>query len=379
MTGKTDLEKRLRSEYAAASLPTAPTQLRNLIVDLGVPATSHRGQGRRWLLRTAPIAIALVSVGAIGMLVTGAPAPAPTQTAGVSSPTADPSVDATSSPAAAYPDAMTVSEVLAARAGGQLAGEAVIVTGYWSDRSFGHSCASPTETPGVLQLYCHDGEWGITELNEPVMTLHQGGFVDEPAGPKLTPWLPDDIAEQLFAHSYVTIGDEDVVVYAAPIPIVVEGHFDDPRAEDCWPDARQLCRDRLVVEKVLAFDPESVPLPTPTPVPSPFPYDAPPPPKFGADMCDGDVPYSFVGWTTMADLGIDIGGEGHIFAMVTEEPIPLSDWVEDPARSGDRYRQFGRHVCYAWEWEQGGVGYTVLPGSGYREWEDGRIEEFDGP
>jgi hypothetical protein len=275
---------------------------------------------------------------------------------------------------------MTVSQVLAARAAGELRGIPVFVKGYWTDRSVGHSCAAPHGTPGELEIYCHDGEFGITELDEPVRTVLQGGRVTPPIGPHLTPWLPNALGGPLFGLYFIDhVGDDTHYVPYAPIPIVVKGHFDDPRAADCRPEARRACLDRLVIDEILSFDPTSVPRPTPTPVPSPFPFADPPPALFGPELCDGDIAYSFVGWTTMEDLGIDLGGEGHIFAMVTRDVIAISDWVDDPAGSGHRFRAFARHVCYAWEWEEGAVGYTNLPGSGYREWDDGHREPIDTP
>ena len=57
------------------------------------------------------------------------------------------------------------------------------------------------------------------------------------------------------------------------------GHFDDPLAADCSPEARQICLDRLVVDKIAYFapdravapslEPTSSPVPTPTAVETP--------------------------------------------------------------------------------------------------------------
>lgn len=141
---------------------------------------------------------------------------------------------------------LTVGEVLAARAAGGLRGERVAVHGYWSDGSLPHSCVPPSERPGELELYCRDGEWGMTELQEPIVVVDNSGVVTRASGPHLTPFVPDDVAggEELFRIAHVRMPG------FAPVPITVVGHFDDPRAADCRPQSRQLCLDRLVVERI---------------------------------------------------------------------------------------------------------------------------------
>jgi hypothetical protein len=151
---------------------------------------------------------------------------------------------------------LTVTEVLAKRAEGGLRGERVAVYGFWSDGSIGHSCTPPREPTGELELYCHDGEWGITERSEPIFVIdNSGNVIARATGPHLTPFVPDDVAraDELFRIAHVRMPG------FAPVPIVVIGHFDDPKAADCGPRSRQLCLDRLVVEKIVQLGGDSEP------------------------------------------------------------------------------------------------------------------------
>ena len=66
---------------------------------------------------------------------------------------------------------MTVGEVLAMRASDDPVAGPVTVRGFWSFLGIGHSCSAPAAPPGELEIRCHDGEFGITERNEPIMSL----------------------------------------------------------------------------------------------------------------------------------------------------------------------------------------------------------------
>jgi hypothetical protein len=264
---------------------------------------------------------------------------------------------------------MSVTEVLAARAAGGLVNQPVAVGGYWSNGSVRHSCVPPPEPTGELELWCSDGEFGITDLDERILTVDHRGYGTEAVGPHLTPWFPDDLDGLAELFGLPVINGQQY----PPVPIVVVGHFNDPRAEDCRPAARQLCRDRLVVDRIAVFDTGAVPTPGVTPSPTPFPSPAPTG-LFGPELCAGDVPYSFVGWTTTADLQLPFEREGHVWAMVTVDPVLLSgsaDWFDDPNGSGHRYRPWGRWICIGQE-GIGGVEFGVVPGSAYWEWDDGR-------
>jgi hypothetical protein len=264
---------------------------------------------------------------------------------------------------------MTVSEVLAARANGGLDEQAVALGGYWSDGSFGHSCAAPDGPTGELEIYCHDGESGITENDEPIMVVDHNGSVTMAAGPALTPWFPGDLDRLPELYNLPFINGQR----HPPVPIVVIGHFDDPRAQDCRPVARQLCLDRLVVDRIVAFELGAVPTPGVTPTPTPFPSPAPSG-LFPPEWCGGDVVHSFVGWTTTAELDVGFEREGYVWAVVTAEPVLLGGegWNEDPNGSGARYRPWGRLICMTQEGQQGTMEFGHVPGSAYWEWEDGR-------
>jgi hypothetical protein len=271
------------------------------------------------------------------------------------------------------PRALTVSKAIQLRDAGELGSNQITLSGFWTERSFGHSCSAPSEQPGELEIYCHDGEWGITERREAIGELTRDHRWVPAAGPHLTPWVPENRQRLLFGR-----------LPLPPVPIVVAGHFDDARAADCTVTARQLCRDRFVLDEVLVFDPSSVPPATPTPTPTPFPSPAPSP-LFGKEACSGDVDYAFVGWTTTEDLNIGFDREGHVFAMVTADVIPIGEWVDDPNGSGQMFRWWGQRVCLSEDYNIGQpfnsvpLTFAAINGTGFKEWEDGRHEPGDPP
>jgi len=269
----------------------------------------------------------------------------------------------------------SVSELLAARAGGDAPRGPYALRGYWTDRSFPHSCAAALSgdgQPGELELYCADGEWGITERNEAIkdLTIRRQGnttAIGGPpaAGPHLTPWLPS-IAEMQPLFGLPHVNDQ----YWPPVPILVIGHFDDPKAADCRKSAQQLCLDRFVIDQVVVFEPDSVPAPTPSPSPTPFAVGDPPPALFTTAACYGGAPKSFTGWEPFSDLDIGIDGPGFVFAMVTRDVIPLGDWWQNPNYPGHKTRSWGQAVCYAVD--SGGMGLGSITGTGFLEIDDGR-------
>lgn len=145
---------------------------------------------------------------------------------------------------ACQPGGASVSDLLAARDSGEVGSRQVRLSGYWSSLGGGHSCAPPMAPPGELEIYCHDGEFGITEWNEPIAVLTADFRMITTQGPHLTPWLSDDHWRRLGGPS------QD-----RPARITVLGHFDDPRAKECQPDAVQLCRDRFVIDEIVEFRP----------------------------------------------------------------------------------------------------------------------------
>jgi hypothetical protein len=281
--------------------------------------------------------------------------------------TASPPI-ATPEPTAGTVDGLsiyTISELLAARAAGTLKGGPIALRGYWSERSFGHSCAPPAQPPGELELRCHDGEWGITDQNEPIAELTIDGRFLPANGPHLTPFVPDDLWPGL-GQSEIIHGQRPL-----PVPIVVIGHLDDPRAKDCQPRSAQLCADRFVIDRIADYRPEAVPTPGVTPSPTPFPFDSPPPPPFDVAQCAGDGPYSFVGWIAGTELDLDQAVPATAYAAVTRDVMEIGEWIDDPGGSRGRFRTMGRRVCFAAEWETGSLSFAWVPGSAYREWDDG--------
>src|SRR5580765_7624874 len=108
------------------------------------------------------------------------------------------------------------------------------------------SCAAPDQATGELELYCNDRMFGISELDEPIVVISKHGFATEGSGPWLTPYLTGDVAGAADLFNLPTINGQRF----PPVPIVVVGHFNDPRAVKCRPIARKLCRDRLVVDRI---------------------------------------------------------------------------------------------------------------------------------
>jgi hypothetical protein len=158
-----------------------------------------------------------------------------------------------------------------------------------------------------------------------------------------------------------------------PVPIIARGHFDDPRAQDCRPEARDLCRNRFVIEEVIDFEPRVLPPPSPVADPTPF-LSPPPPPPLDADDCfvdESDVASS--GWTSADEIGLRLAYTGHIYAIVTE-PLAITDWLIDPT-SGERYKVWSQWACYQEDYYIG-TGVTAISGrplgpSMYWEYEDG--------
>lgn len=371
-----DLDARLRETLRRGSLPPAPASLHARLHALRDEPEGPRGRPMsRARLLIVPIAVAVL-LGLAGVI-GGAPGPSASHLASV--PTVDPSQSSAASQEPRMVDGlpvMSVSEVLAARAAGGLRNQAVAVGGYWSNGSIGHSCVVPLSQPGILEIYCQDGEFGITELDEPVIVIDRHGNVTPPRGPTLTPYVPRDLAglPELFSLPYIN-GQR-----YPPVPIVVVGHFDDPLAAECQPKSRQLCLDRLVVDRIAIFDPGAVPTPGISPTPSPFPSPAPSG-LFDPTVCAGNVPYSLVGWTTTSELQLPFDREGHVWAVVTRDPVLLGGdgWYADPNGSTGRYRPWARRICIGEEDDFGAISYGLVPGSGYWEWEDGHRTPGDTP
>lgn len=271
----------------------------------------------------------------------------------------------------------TVSALLAAREAGTAPGGPYALKGYWTDRSVGHSCAPPDSPPGDLEIYCGSGEYGIAERDEAVMEFNFETSIETPAsGPILQPWVGSKVdQERLFGVNNPVRDQVHVKAgtpFWPPVPIIVVGHFDDPAAADCRAQAKQLCADRFVIDRIVLFDPQAVPGPTATPVPTAFPYDNPPSPMFSTKDCYGGVPMSFAGWTTTDKLDLPYERLGYVYAMVTRDVIPVGDWFDNPNYPGHKTRQWGRGVCLAEQFQEGVMEFAIVNGTGFIEFDDGR-------
>jgi len=263
----------------------------------------------------------------------------------------------------------SVSEAISARDAGTLGSRTIDVGGYWSASGLVHSCPAPDHTLNKLEIWCDNSAYGITERFEMAMTTISNGmetsFVPA-AGPLLQPYAPDDVASRLFAETP-----------NGPTPIVVAGHFSDPGAAGCLAAVRDACRERFVLESILAYDPASAPTLPPSPIPTPFPSPAPPG-LFEATQCSGDVAYSFIGWTTAEELNVPMAFDGHAWAAVTAGIVPLGEWSADPNVPGLHFSlAMGRRVCLSFDMMGGGIAFSVVKGTAYRVWDDGRRTTSD--
>jgi hypothetical protein len=379
------LENDLRASLQSLDLPDAPPRLE---ASLEAVVASPRPARRQPLTAVGLVAAVAVLLTALVLArpITDTNVAAPTMPglAGSMAPTAS---AAAASPAAtvyAFPGEVNglhvyrVSELLAGRAAGTLPKGSVPLQGYWSGYGWAHSCPAPMGNPGVLEIYCHDGEFGITEFAEPVLVRHSVGNMTYTEagtkGPKLTPYVPEAIYPQLQLPE-----DVNGQPYP-PVPIVVVGHFDDPGAADCRSEARQICKDRFVIDRLVTLAIDAVPSPGVTPVPTPYQPGPSETPPFEASSCTASQtgaahPMSFVGWTDGARLqltsGLDLSGVT-VYAAITRDAVPLGEWFKLPGDTRESL-PMGRLVCYAFGGgpNGGGVAFDSLAGTYYRLYRDG--------
>jgi hypothetical protein len=375
-----DQERELRAALKRVAVQEPPVSLRARIRTIaGQPVRQHRESSG---LRLVVVVAAAVVLAIGGLLALGGSQKWTTQPVATPGPLQSPVAPDPVTPApteVAFVDGlpvMTVSEAVTARDAGTLPDERAAIRGYWSFGSVRHSCNPRNE--GVLALWCSDGEFGITELDEQIWVVAlPGGQVTEASGPHLTPYLPQDVegATLMMRHDQFINGQ----LYP-PFPVVLLGHFNDPRAMDCSVELRQRCRDRFVVDRIVEWQWNAVATPGVTPTPTPFPSPWPSG-LFEPSECSliGDAPYSFLGWTTTKELGIPAEREGHVWAVVSRDPVDqFGDWVD--GGNGHRYRQYARVICFRAEWETSGVfEYSFVSGSRERHWEDGVITHGTDP
>lgn len=348
-----DLEHRLAARLGGR-LPGAPSALVEALGRLPIehPRTSPAGPSRGALIMK--VAVVVLAVGLFWFFLPrqGPSAPAnPSSSPTVASPHPSPTAASplSPSPTAVAIDSWTVSEFLRRRDAGTLPDGPITLAGYWTDRSVVHSCPAPRpEQYGDLVIWCREGEYGITERDEPIRTWHLGGSSTMASGPWITPYIENDESMRPLFSQPVINGQP-----YPPVPIVVVGHVNDPRAEDCGSEVLQTCRDRFVIDEIFVFEPQAVPTPAPTPSPTPFPFEDPPPAQFGKDMCAGDVPYAFVGWGKLSEHGVVDRGDDHVvFMMATRDPENIPGETGPPRRI----------VCFSYEWDEGlAIEYAFLP------------------
>lgn len=259
----------------------------------------------------------------------------------------------------------TVGAVIAARTTGELGSQPFAVGGYWSDRTFAHACRPPTAPPGVLELYCVDGEYGIAQLNEPAMIINQNGSTISANGPFLTPWVPKGVQRGGELFSLPSNNGKPF----PPVPIVLVGHFDDQLAKSCRAEAQTLCKERMVVDAIAYFDPATAQSVAPEQSADGGSSTA----LLSASDCAGEVAYTFVGWTTTKDLGLPFDRPGPVFAMVTSQAVLLGgpEWNDPRADGQHRYRIWGRMICIAERDMPDTVEFGFVPASTFVEWDDG--------
>jgi hypothetical protein len=234
-----------------------------------------------------------------------------------------------------------------------------------------HSCTPPRATPGDLEIYCHDGEFGIVETNDPIAQYSFDGALIATAAAHMTPWIPSSVAED----AKLFLSDEQGRRSAGAITVL--GHFNDPRAGACRAIAAKACGERFVIDKILAFDRVMVSPPLEPSQPAPDESR----PLFDASSCAGTATkYSFVGWTTTKDLGLSFQRQGRVYAMVAAAPVPLggATWTADPNGSGHEFRVWGRMICIAQYGLDGVIEFGSVPDSSFVEWDDGLTVQGQG-
>jgi hypothetical protein len=383
-----DIDRELRERFRDLDLPEAPATLRIALAEVvDRPSVSHRVSRRPFLLLglVAVLAAGGAVVASGSILLSSAPTREFAEARPSASPQPSPSPAPTASPlfpltVAGLP-AHTVSDLLSARAAGTLPTGSLALVGYWSSSRWAHVCTLLDGNPGELELWCDRGESGITERDEPTWTMPDiHGRRTPAAGPTIVPYLAEDLAGASDLYTVAPVHGQ-----VMPVPIAVIGHFDDPRADDCREQARQQCRDRFVIERIVSFDLDRATVPAITPSPSPFPFESPPPLGLDLDMCaeaTGTSDFSFVGWMSEDELAPQLASgarfrDGVMLAVaITKEAVLLADRRDLGA---DGYRVMGRSICIVEEGDLAATRFDALKGSIYRLYDDGREEPTDSP
>lgn len=114
----------------------------------------------------------------------------------------------------------------------------------WFQQPFPMSCPAPAPpSEPFLEGNCSvHFTWLMADPETIVRVRADGAEGSRPVGPAINPIF--DGPDTDWARPLPPSGD------AIPTPVVLIGHFDDPRAAGCQPEARRACRDLLVVTAV---------------------------------------------------------------------------------------------------------------------------------
>lgn len=137
----------------------------------------------------------------------------------------------------------------------------IAVAGWYSQAPV-HSCPAPIGPDGRmrstsrLELYCVQGDWGLTARDEPVVdvTITSSSEFTSIAVRHRT--VTGSVLQPVFGLSgipldaYPRSGADESPATWEPIPVVLVGHVHDPGAAACEPDTRQACLQRFVVDHV---------------------------------------------------------------------------------------------------------------------------------
>jgi hypothetical protein len=147
---------------------------------------------------------------------------------------------------------LTVAQALAASDTGATG---PIAIGGWFSMAPMHSCPAPFKNgvfrePNPLELYCHEGDWALAEKPEAVVDVTIV-TTDESTSMTVTgrtitgPWLQPVL--EIHLGGIFPLGTTE---QWRPVPVVLVGHFGDPRAATCLPQLRAVCAERFVADRV---------------------------------------------------------------------------------------------------------------------------------